>query len=188
MFKISICQLVMMWWVYTNSIYFDKLLCDWRLTALHLTTNENDERIPPELENGWWWTLKYMRRERLHWETPWQVTCRDQTQIFQFVSDENIDYICLPQDSCNCEVRGETSKWSQWDWGSHCLFWTPIKSAQQKMIVVLKLNPGPHTGANIESRWQCKYTAPVVTGRLSRSHSLTSHKGEGREGEGGESL
>ena len=108
MFKISICQLVTMWWVYTNSIYFDKLLCDWRLTALHLTTNENDERIPPELENGWWWTLKYMRRERLHWETPWQVTCRDQTQIFQFVSDENIDYICLPQDSCNCEVRCET--------------------------------------------------------------------------------
>ena len=65
-----------------------------------------------------------------------------------------------------------------------CLFWTP-KSAQQKMIVVLKLNPGPHTGANIESRWQCKYTAPVVTGRLSRSHSLTSHSGEGEEGREG---
>ena len=60
-----------------------------------------------------------------------------------------------------------------------CLFWTS-KSAQQKMIVVLKLNPGPHTGANIESRWQCKYTAPVVTGRLSRSHSLTSHQGRER--------
>ena len=139
MFKISICQLVMMWWVYTNSIYFDKLLCDWRLTALHLTTNENDERIPPELENGWWWTLKYMRRERLHWETPWQVTCRDQTQIFQFVSDENIDYICLPQDSCNCEVRGETSKWSQWDidWSSHCniLFVLNCKKHKDKTCI-----------------------------------------------------